>query len=51
MTIYVLKGAQKLRLGRVSGLSTTAFAIPDQLASGPTSLQFLADPVGANTRL
>lgn len=46
MTIYVLRGTQRVRLGTATGNSTTRFTIPPHLIFGATSLQFLADPIG-----
>ncbi len=48
MTIYVLRGSQRVRLGLVNGVSTQIFRIPDNLIFGASSLRFLADPVGGN---
>jgi hypothetical protein len=48
MTIYVLRGPQRLRLGIANGTSTTKFRIPDSLIFGPTALAFYADPIGGN---
>ncbi|HEU4628496.1 MAG TPA: hypothetical protein VFS08_02085 [Gemmatimonadaceae bacterium] len=50
MTIYVLRGTQRLRLGTATGNSTTRFTIPAHLIFGATSLQFLADPIGGSQR-
>lgn len=48
-TIYLLAGggAERVRLGIARGLSTSRFVIPATYVFGPTSLQFLADPIGA----
>jgi hypothetical protein len=48
MTIYVLRGAQRMRLGLATGTSTTRLRIPDTLLFGPTPLAFYADPIGGN---
>jgi hypothetical protein len=48
MNIYVLRGAQRLRLGTATGSSTTRFRIPNNLIFGPTALAFYADPIGGN---
>jgi hypothetical protein len=48
MTIYVLRGAQRLRLGIATGTSTTKLRIPDTILFGPTSLAFYADPIGGS---
>lgn len=47
MVIYVLRGGQRLRLGTAPGNSVARFTIPPRLIFGATSLQFVADPVGA----
>jgi hypothetical protein len=46
MTIYILEGGSRIRLGFVPGNSTSTFVIPRYLMSGPRALRFLADPVG-----
>ena len=48
MNIYVLRGAERIRLGTATGLSTTILKIPSQLIFGATPLRFLADPIGFN---
>jgi hypothetical protein len=48
MNIYVLRGAQRVRLGTATGSSTTRFRIPGNLIFGPTPLAFYADPIGGN---
>lgn len=48
MTIYLLRGGARIRLGMVNGNSTTTLRIPQQFVFGVTGLQFLADPVGGN---
>ena len=45
MTVYVLRGSQRIRLGQVPALSTRVLAIPDLVILNVTALQFLADPV------
>lgn len=46
-TIYLLNGSERVRLGTARGLATTRFLIPTHYVFGPTSLQFLADPIGS----
>ena len=46
MNIYVVQGGQRVRLGTANGNSTTRFRIPANLIFGPTSLRFIADPIG-----
>ena len=48
MTVYVLRGTQRVRLGQVSGNSTATLRIPGSLLTGPTPLRFLADPIGSS---
>jgi hypothetical protein len=48
MTIYVLRGAQRQRLGIATGLSKTKLTIPSGIVFGATSLRFIADPIGGN---
>lgn len=47
MTIYVVRGGQRVRLGMATGLSRSRFTIPSGIVFGSTSLRFLADPVGS----
>jgi hypothetical protein len=46
MTIYVLRGSQRIRLGLSTGNSTQLFRIPADVITGAGTLRFLADPVG-----
>lgn len=48
MTIYVLRGAQRLRIGVAPGLNKTRLTIPTGVVSGATSIRFIADPIGSN---
>ena len=48
MTIYVVRGAQRVRLGTATGLSKTRLTIPQGIVAGATTLRFLADPIGGN---
>jgi hypothetical protein len=45
--IYVVRGGQRIRLGLAAGNSRTRLVIPPSLIFGVTTLQFIADPVGA----
>ena len=45
--IYVVRGGQRIRLGLASGNSRSRFTIPANVIFGVTTLQFIADPVGA----
>jgi hypothetical protein len=46
MNIYVLSSGQRIRLGTVTGNSSSTLTIPDYLVGGLTPLRFLASPVG-----
>jgi hypothetical protein len=48
MTIYALRGSQKVRLGLTTGLKVSLLTIPSSLIFGATSLRFLADPIGSS---
>lgn len=48
MTIYVLEGGRRVRLGTVTGNSTNRFTLPKYLIRTLTSLRFQADPIGSN---
>lgn len=47
MTIYLIAGSQRIRLGLAGGNKQTTLRIPSQYVFGISSLQFLADPIGA----
>ena len=46
MTIYVLRGAQRVRLGTATAMSKTRLTVPASITNGVTSLRFIADPIG-----
>ncbi len=49
MTVYVLDGAQRQRLGIARGNATTTLTIPDRMVrGGSASLRFLCDPIGGS---
>lgn len=48
MTIYVVRGGQRVRLGMVPGNSTRLFFLQPSLVPGVTPLRFLADPIGSS---
>lgn len=48
MTIYLLDGSQRVRLGIAKGNAVTDLTIPPHLMRGVASLRFLADPIGGN---
>jgi hypothetical protein len=47
VTVYVLRDAQRQRLGIANALTTTRLRIPDSLVFGLTSLRFEVDPLGS----
>lgn len=46
MTLYVLSGTQRVRLGLVPGLGTRTFTIPPHLLSSSPMLRFGFDVIG-----
>lgn len=48
MTVYVMRGSERIRLGTAPGLHTSQLKIPPYVIFGTTALRFLADPIGAN---
>ena len=48
MTIYVYRGAQRLRLGLATAVSKSRFTIPQGIVLGITTLRFQADPIGSS---
>lgn len=48
MTIYVLEGSRRVRLGMATGLQKSQFVLPKYLVRSLVSLRFQADPIGSN---
>jgi hypothetical protein len=48
MTIYAVRGSQRMRLGIAPGHNTTNLTVPRTLMSGLTPLRFIADPIAGN---
>ena len=48
MTIYLIAGSQRIRLGQVTGNSTVVLRIPQQYVFGASQMRFIADPIGSN---
>jgi hypothetical protein len=48
MTVYVVRGGERRRIGLVNALSTQILPIPGVLVQGAGVLRFLADPIGGN---
>jgi hypothetical protein len=47
MTVYVMRSAERVRLGLAPGGVTTSFVIPADLPQSGTPLRFVADPIGS----
>jgi len=47
VTMYVMFGASRQRLGEVTGNGTSTFTIPEGVVGFGRSLRFLADPIGS----
>lgn len=47
VNVYVVRGAQQVRLGTVNGATTRRLRIPASLLFGPTPLRFVIDPIGS----
>lgn len=48
MTVYVLNGGQRVRLGLAVGKTMSAFTIPARIVGTGRELSFLADPIGSD---
>lgn len=49
MTVYVLSGGQRIRLGQATGSAKSKFTIPAYLIGyGIQPLRFVADPIGGS---
>ena len=48
MTIYVMRGAERVRLGMAPGSSNSSFVIPADVIRSATALRFVADPIGSS---
>ncbi len=48
MTIYVMRGAARARLGSVRGMSKADFKITDTMVNGLGEVRIIADPVGSD---
>jgi hypothetical protein len=46
MTIYALRGSQRVRLGQASAIGQTAMTIPPDFVGG-SPFRFIADPIGS----
>ncbi len=50
-TVYLLRGAERRRLGTVNAASTTAFTLPRHLVHGLTDLRFVVDWIGRRAQV
>lgn len=48
MTVYVLNGTQRVRVGLAIGKTVSEMTIPARLLGSARDLQFLADPIGSD---
>lgn len=48
MTIYVVAGARRTRVGTAGGLTQTRLTIPASSLGNGGSISFVADPIGGN---
>jgi hypothetical protein len=48
VTVYVMQGTSRIRLGMVTGMNSATFRLPRTLAAHPGQVRLLADPVGSN---
>src|ERR1051325_10825270 len=48
MTVYVMRGAERVRLGIAGALRKTDLPIPSDMIFGASTLRFIGDPIGSN---
>lgn len=48
MTVYLINGGQRVRLGLAVGKTTSTFTIPARIVGSGRELSFLADPIGSD---
>lgn len=47
MTVYVMRGAERVRLGIAGALKKTDLPIPSDMIFGASTLRFVGDPIGS----
>ena len=47
MTVYVMRGAERVRLGFAGALKKTDLLIPSGMVFGASTLRFVGDPIGS----
>jgi hypothetical protein len=50
MTVYVINGGQRMRLGMATALRRSELTIPASMITGARQLSFVADPLGSNRK-
>jgi hypothetical protein len=48
MTVYVMRGAERVRLGIAGALKKTDLPIPSDMVFGASTLRFVGNPIGAS---
>ena len=48
MTIYVMRGSERVRLGIAPGSGTATFVIPRDVVQTAMPVRFIADPIGSS---
>lgn len=48
MTVYVLRGSSRVRLGMVTSMSSAVFKIPASLLNTGADVRLVADPIGSS---
>lgn len=46
--VYVMRGAERVRIGTVSGNTSAVLTIPATVIQSSMSIRFIADPIGGN---
>lgn len=49
VTVYVIRGGARARMGTVTSMSTVTFVVPPEMLSAGADIRLLADPVGSTT--
>ncbi|MHB1263922.1 MAG: hypothetical protein ACYC1S_05810 [Gemmatimonadaceae bacterium] len=47
MTVYVVRGSQRVRIGQVNSNGSSKLEIPNGMVTGATTLSFVVDPIGS----
>lgn len=49
VTVYVVRGGARARMGTVTSMSAETFVVPAEMVSSGTLIRLLADPIGSTT--